>query len=380
MSEGLLDFISTPEGQGLLSAVAGGLASARRGAPLNAIGAGGMAGLMGYGNALDRNQQTADKSRTNQLRDLQIAQMTQGMSDADRQRVAREAALATAPGDVRQAVAMGVPIAEIWKRQNPEQKLETIFDASGKEVKGFARPDGSFAQVGGAKASPLHFADIGGNVVGVDQYTGAPSGAVMNKTQSPDSAASNAVAWANNNLSGQRLAFDKTQAGKPSYHDGAWVSPPTEGNPNGGMVKTPLYTPPKGSPEAQSQASAKVIPIIDEADKLLKDATGSYVGTGADLAAAAFGKSTKGAQTGAKLKALEGSLMMAQPRMEGPQSDKDVALYKQMAGQIGDSTVPIDTRRAALQTIRQLHEKYTQTDSPKQSAISAGGWSATVVK
>ena len=49
---------------------------------------------------------------------------------------------------------------------------------------------------------------------------------------------------------------------------------------------------------------------------------------------------------------------MAMPRMEGPQSDKDTALYRQMAGQIGDSTVPTSTRKAALGTIKNLHQKY----------------------
>ena len=51
--------------------------------------------------------------------------------------------------------------------------------------------------------------------------------------------------------------------------------------------------------------------------------------------------------------------MMAQPRMEGPQSDKDVALYRQMAGQIGDSSVPAAQKKAALQVIRQLHARYS---------------------
>jgi hypothetical protein len=51
---GLLDFLKTPEGQGLLSATFGGLAGARRGAPLNSIGRAGLAGLAGYSGALDR--------------------------------------------------------------------------------------------------------------------------------------------------------------------------------------------------------------------------------------------------------------------------------------------------------------------------------------
>lgn len=109
---------------------------------------------------------------------------------------------------------------------------------------------------------------------------------------------------------------------------------------------------------ANQQASARLLPLIDKADELLNNATNSYLGTGVDIAAQTIGGSTKGAQATAQLKALEGAIMMAQPRMEGPQSDKDVALYRQMAGQIGDSTVPVATRKAALQTIKQLHSTY----------------------
>lgn len=59
---GLLDFIKTPEGQGLLSATFGGLAGARRGTPVNNIGKAGLAGLLGYSNAQDQQGQMADKA------------------------------------------------------------------------------------------------------------------------------------------------------------------------------------------------------------------------------------------------------------------------------------------------------------------------------
>jgi hypothetical protein len=103
------------------------------------------------------------------------------------------------------------------------------------------------------------------------------------------------------------------------------------------------------------------------------------------MVAGAFGHATKGAQAAAQLKALEGAIMMAQPRMEGPQSDKDVALYRQMAGAIGDSTIPIETRRAALQTVYQLHQKYASQagglpSSNRKSTISNDGFSSTLIK
>lgn len=69
MANGLLDFVSTPEGQGLLSAAFGGLAGARRGQPLNSIGRGGLAGLAGYANAQEQQAQEAQRVEVNKDRD-----------------------------------------------------------------------------------------------------------------------------------------------------------------------------------------------------------------------------------------------------------------------------------------------------------------------
>ncbi len=71
---GLLDFINTPEGVGLLSAVAGGLATARRGTPLNNLGRAGIAGLTGYSQAKDDIYQKDQLKKANELRDIQIAE------------------------------------------------------------------------------------------------------------------------------------------------------------------------------------------------------------------------------------------------------------------------------------------------------------------
>jgi hypothetical protein len=68
------DFVRSPEGQGLLAAGFGGLAGAQRGAPINSIGRAGLAGLNGYGNALDRQQQLADAEQLKQTRGIQLQQ------------------------------------------------------------------------------------------------------------------------------------------------------------------------------------------------------------------------------------------------------------------------------------------------------------------
>jgi hypothetical protein len=82
-------FIKTPEGQGLLSAAFGGLAGAQRGAPLNSIGRAGMAGVMGYGNAIDRQTQQAEAA---QMQAYRKAQMDNYQAQADERKANLEAA------------------------------------------------------------------------------------------------------------------------------------------------------------------------------------------------------------------------------------------------------------------------------------------------
>jgi len=72
MAEGLLDFVKTPEGQGLLSAVFGGLAGARQGQPLNSLGRAGLAGINGYGGALERDQQVAQQAQQQKFQKMQM--------------------------------------------------------------------------------------------------------------------------------------------------------------------------------------------------------------------------------------------------------------------------------------------------------------------
>lgn len=106
-------------------------------------------------------------------------------------------------------------------------------------------------------------------------------------------------------------------------------------------------------------ANAKtVIGMLDEADKLIDASTGSAVGAGLDKGAGLFGRATEGAKASAQLQVIQAGLMTNMPRMEGPQSDADVALYRQAAGQIGDPNVPNGIKKSALKTVRTLQEKY----------------------
>jgi hypothetical protein len=109
----------------------------------------------------------------------------------------------------------------------------------------------------------------------------------------------------------------------------------------------------KGSDAKVAQAT------LDGADALIDIATGSTVGNVRDKFAAAFGYATEPSQALAELKVLQANLMLSQPRMEGPQSDRDVQLYREAAGQLGEPNVPADIKKAALRQIINLQNKYS---------------------
>lgn len=114
----------------------------------------------------------------------------------------------------------------------------------------------------------------------------------------------------------------------------------------------------------RAKKSSYALETIDEAMLVLNtgEATGSVLGNVFDNLAAVIGVSTKGAQATGKLKLLQATLMLQQPRMEGPQSDKDVMLYRDAAAQIGDPNTPVATRVSALKTLKSLHKKYAPKD------------------
>lgn len=102
--------------------------------------------------------------------------------------------------------------------------------------------------------------------------------------------------------------------------------------------------------------------IIDEAKTIMSgdgpSPTASGVGTLVDKAASVFGRTPKGAPEADRLRAIGGALVAKMPRMEGPQSNYDVDNYKEMAGRVGDSTLPIERRLAALDVVETLWRKY----------------------
>ena len=73
------------------------------------------------------------------------------------------------------------------------------------------------------------------------------------------------------------------------------------------------------------------------------------------------------------------------PKMSGPQSDKDVAMYKEAAGNIGNPMVPWELKKAAIATIREINNrqlsygndisgKQTPTFTKTKSGATTSGW------
>jgi hypothetical protein len=119
--------------------------------------------------------------------------------------------------------------------------------------------------------------------------------------------------------------------------------------------------------------------VIQEAEDILTGKNGdplptqSGIGTGVDAVAGFFGATPSGAPQADKLRAIGGALTAKMPRMEGPQSDRDVVLYREMAARVGDSMLPVERRKAALETVKELWAKYERLNPDAFAGGAQGG-------
>lgn len=122
---------------GLLSAGLGILANSRnRGGNLGtALGQGGLHGMQTYNQMLDP---------TNRMRQAQIAAQVGELQDKRSARDRQQEAMKTLPPEYQQAAAMGVPVADIFKRMHPDytpQLVETEDQANpGRTLRQWVRP------------------------------------------------------------------------------------------------------------------------------------------------------------------------------------------------------------------------------------------------
>ena len=279
--------------------------------------------------------------------------------------------------NVQAAIAAGFDPEEIQKyaalqnlgRQEVARTIETT-DAQGRPITvQLDKFGGRIGEGMGAWKAPVSV-NQGDRTTFVDPATMQQRGS-FGVNMSPGERDASARGWASNALARQRLSFDQSGGAgqeKPQYKDGQWVMPPRGMLPGQSIPAMP----PTGVRDAN-----EALAIINQARKIIPKATGSYAGVAADHIGRAFGGSTDGDIATGQLQALEGALVARMPKMSGPQSDKDVALYKQMAGVIGDPTIPRKRKLAALQTVEEIQRRYAgPQQSAPQTGGASGGWDA----
>lgn len=388
---GLLDQmpgLDTPQGQGLLAAAFQLMGS--RGSFGESIGKAGMT----YMGATQQAQSAASDAEYRRLQmdamKRKAAQEQAGMEEQARQRKALQAmfarpggatnqvndalladlrigalpAMPQQPIDYQALIAAGVPAETVkalaesrnYGRDKVARTAEVEGPNGGKLIQGFD----DFGQPVGHGVNG-YVAPVSVNQGDRTSFVKPMAGVSLPMGMSPADRDASARGWASNGLARDRLNFDRSggaDALKPQYKDGQWVTPPAGMAPG---QSVPAF------PTTANKDATEALQLIKTAKEIIPKSTGSYIGAGVDQAARLFGSSTGGDTAAAQLKALEGALISKMPKMSGPQSDKDVLLYKQMAGEIGDPTIPQARKLAALQVIEQIQQRHVG---------ASGSWAA----
>lgn len=217
-------------------------------------------------------------------------------------------------------------------------------------------------------AEKLHFSDNGQRTgIGQNPFTGAVINAGIQKQQSPESIASQLTQMRAQNMSDARqreantIQKDAARTQVVETPEGFALVDKGTGRVRPAIAESGEQVQQKDSPKYQSaKLQGQLQEGIKLARELLPDATSSGVGSLADTTANFFGVSTTGADAASQLETLAGWMTSNVPRMQGPQSDKDTMLYRQMAAQVGDRTKPTSQRLAALNTLETLQKKYAE--------------------
>ena len=121
----------------------------------------------------------------------------------------------------------------------------------------------------------------------------------------------------------------------------------------------------------KSITAPQVLDLVNQAEKLLPQATSGKVQNVYTAANQVFGRSTKMSKADSRLDVIAADLTSNVPRMEGPQGVADLQLYREAAGNVGNRNLPFEDRLAALQTIKSTNEKYAKINqSPSKAPVS----------
>jgi hypothetical protein len=182
---------------------------------------------------------------------------------------------ATAPGFDWGQYATGVAaidpmkalqIQTAMRKEQPKlSKLEPMRGPDGKMVNVAVFEDGTSKILPYGVKPDVALQSIGDRVMAIDRNS-TQGGESWRMGAAPDSAS----ALGNLKLSQQKFDWEKTQAGKPQFHDGSWVSPPTAQNPAGTAVQVPGFSKPltesQGNATAFSMRAKNALENLDKVD------------------------------------------------------------------------------------------------------------------
>lgn len=138
----------------------------------------------------------------------------------------------------------------------------------------------------------------------------------------------------------------------------------------------------EGALEKKILQAPQVEQLLQQAEKLLPKATSGGAATMVRDVAGFFNHPTEGAEYDSQLDVVGAALTAGVPRMEGPQSNYDVALYQKAAGDLANSETPAPVRIAAIKTIRELNNKYANMAPQQKPQANTTGQTTqkTIVK
>jgi len=123
----------------------------------------------------------------------------------------------------------------------------------------------------------------------------------------------------------------------------------------------------KANRKALATAGYDPVTGKDNISKLIQDSTGSFIGAGTDLAGRVFGVSTKGAQSIAELKAFESKLTqdILGGKLGAGISNTDREFIVQAIGDIANQTLPVETRQAAWNSVKERMRVAGMVEAPQ---------------
>jgi hypothetical protein len=130
----------------------------------------------------------------------------------------------------------------------------------------------------------------------------------------------------------------------------------------------------KANRKALATAGYDPVTGKDNISKLIQDSTGSFAGAGTDLAGRLIGVSTKGAQAISQLKTFESKLTqdILGGKLGAGISNTDREFIVQAIGEIANSTLPVETRQAAWNAVKERMRVAGMVEAP-QSNINVPG-------